>query len=271
VLVIAGAAAAAEPPRRVVSFNLCADQLLAALAEPVQIAGLSPYAADPALSAVADEARAFPRVPWHAESVVPLAPDLVLVGPRDRSLTQRLLGALGLRVVRVELVTSVAAARAQVVEVADLLGQPARGRALLARLDAARTRLASAPRPRGATTLLVGRGGYAEGRASLAAALLAEAGLVAPAGAPSGIGGFVPLERLVMLRPDFLVLDEAVSVPADQGAVYLAHPALRAIYPPSRRIILPARYTLCGGPALAAGLDYLAGEVARLAHDDPRP
>ena len=49
------APAMAEAPRRVVSFNQCGDQLVLALADPGQIAGLSPYAADPTLSAVAEK------------------------------------------------------------------------------------------------------------------------------------------------------------------------------------------------------------------------
>ena len=258
-------ASPANPPRRVVSFNICADQLVVALADPSQIAGLSPYATDPTLSAVAQEARAFRRVPWHAESVLPLDPDLVLVGPRDRSVTRRLLGKLGFRVVQVDFVGTLATAREQIRAVADLLGQVERGETLLARLDAARRRLASAPRPPSATALLVSHGGYAEGPASLAAGLLAEAGLDAPAGAPSSIGGFVALERLLMIRPDLLVMHDPVGEPRDQGSVYLAHPAVRALYPPARQIILPGRYTLCGGPGLIAGLDHLAAALTKLA------
>ena len=45
---------------------------------------------------------------------------------------------------------------------------------------------------------------------------------------------------------------------SDQGALFLTHPALAALYPPAKRINLPARYTLCGGPALLEGLEYLA-------------
>jgi iron complex transport system substrate-binding protein len=256
---------AADPPRRVVSFNICADQLVVALADPAQVAGLSPYAGDPMLSAVAATARAYRTVPWHAESVVPLNPDLVLVGPRDRSVTQRLLSALGFRVVGIDLVGTLALARRQIREIAALLGQPGRGETLLAELDAARARLAAAPRPKARTALLVGHGGYSEGPASLAAGLIAEAGLLPPAGAPAGIGGFVPLERLVMLRPDLLVVSSAIEVPRDQGALYLTHPALRELYPPGRRLTLPGRYTLCGGPGLVAGLNHLAQELARLA------
>jgi len=57
----------------------------------------------------------------------------------------------------------------------------------------------------------------------------------------------------------------AIETPDSQGALYLTHPALRALYPPARRILLPTRYTLCGGPSLVAALDYLTGVVRRLA------
>ncbi len=95
----AGVAQASDAPRRVVSFNLCADQLVVALADPEQIAGLSPYATDSALSVVADKARAFRKADWQAESTLLLEPDLVLIGPNDRSVTRRMLASQGLRVV----------------------------------------------------------------------------------------------------------------------------------------------------------------------------
>ena len=53
--------------------------------------------------------------------------------------------------------------------------------------------------------------------------------------------------------------------PTDQGALYLTHPALQALYPPERRIALPERLSMCGGPALIAALDYLAEAMSRLA------
>ena len=264
-LVGSSGARAVDPPRRIVSFNVCADQLVVALADPEQIAGLSPYATDPTLSAVAEEARKFRRIEWQAESVVPLDPDLVLVGPRDRSVTRRMLHALGYRVAELDLVLDLDAAREQIAKVAALVGHPERGETLLARLDAARKRLHAMPRPRASSALLVGHAGYTEGATSLAAALMAEAGLKPPLGAPGGLGGFVALERLLAIRPDILVMHSLVQRPQDQGSVYLAHPALQALYPPERRIILPGRFTLCGGPGVAAGLDHLADAMARLA------
>src|SRR5436190_17517289 len=121
------APAMAEAPRRVVSFNQCGDQLVLALADPEQIAGLSPYAADPSLSAVAEKARAFPRLDWQAESTIALAPDLVLIGQNDRPVTKHILRAQGLRLYEIALISDLDAARRQIVEVAALLGHRERG------------------------------------------------------------------------------------------------------------------------------------------------
>ncbi len=257
---------AADPPRRVVSFNVCADQLVVALADPGQIAALSPHATNEVLSTVVEKARAYPRTGWTAESVVPFSPDLVLMGYSwDRSPTLLMLRALGLRLAPIGLVNDFDGALAQIHEVAALLGHPERGETLASDVAAARRRLANARQSTPSTALLVAQGGYTVGPTSLAAALMTEAGLTPPVGAPSGYGGFVPLEQLMTLRPDYLVMASAIETPDSQGALYLTHPALRGLYPPDRRVILPTRYTLCGGPSLVAALDYLTGVVARLA------
>ena len=42
-----------------------------------------------------------------------------------------------------------------------------------------------------------------------------------------------------------------------------------ALYPPQRRIVLPPRYTICGGIALIEAFDYLAAILTRLAAQPP--
>ena len=259
--------ASAQAPRRVVSFNQCGDQLVLALADPEQIAGLSPYAADPSLSAVAEKAKAYPRLDWQAESTIALQPDLVLIGQNDRPVTKHILRAQGLPLYEIALISDFDAARRQITEVAAALGHPERGERLLANLDTARARLHAAPKPPFHTALLVNRGGYTAGEHSLAAALLSEAGLQPPPGSPPGYGGYVPLEKLLMLRPDMIVLNN-LPRESDQGSYNLSHPALAALYPPTRRIVLPPRYTICGGAALVDAFDYLAALLARLAQSE---
>jgi len=248
----------ADTPRRVVSFNLCTDQLVVALADPEQIAGLSPYAADPALSVVAGKARAFRKLDWQAESAIPLDPDLVLIGSWDRPATQRMFGRLGLRVETFDLVPDLESAKREIVRMAGLLGHPDRGEQMIAAIDRARARLAAAAPNPAMTALVIERGGFTAGPNTLAATLLRAADFRPPSGAPQGFGGFLPLEKLLMIRPDVVFLKDPPRVAEDQGALYLTHPALQALYPPGRRIELPARYTMCGGPALIEGFNYLA-------------
>ncbi|MBN9603660.1 MAG: ABC transporter substrate-binding protein [Afipia felis] len=254
---------AAEPPKRVVSFNLCADQLLLTLADPAQIAALSPYATDATLSVTAKQAEAFPKIDWNSESVVNLAPDLVLSGFSDRP-TQAILAATGLRVVQVALVRNLAEARAQVREIATLLGHPERGEILAEKLRRAESDLKAVALKPPRTAIVLQREGYTEGTESLVASMLAAAGLKPPPNARGGIGGFMDMETLLTAGPDILVLQETASHASDQGALFLTHPALHARYDETKRINLPSRYTLCGGPALLEGLGVLKDALKKL-------
>ncbi len=267
ILLYAAGSAVADPPKRIVSFNLCGDQLAVALADPEQIVALSPYATDPAVSVVADEAKRYPQLDWRAEGTLTLNPDLVLVGTDDRGTTQRMLKRFGVPNYEVQLVTDLAAGRRQIAEFAAMVGHPDRGVAMIAALDAAERKLAAAPRPPFRTALIVERNGYTQGSNSLVAALVAKAGLHPPPGAPGGYGGYMPLERILMLKPDVLVLRDPPRAVTDQGALTLLHPAVQALYPPARQIALPTRLSFCGGPALVAALDYLADEMTRLANN----
>ncbi|MEH2511007.1 iron complex transport system substrate-binding protein [Nitrobacteraceae bacterium AZCC 1564] len=271
-LALAGACSARDfaraeaPAKRIVSFNLCADQLLLALADPSQIAGLSPYATDAALSVMTDQAARFPRLDWDAESVVNLAPDLVLVGPSNRP-THAMLSAMGIRVVEVGFISNIADAIHQAREIGRLIGHPERGEAMARRLEEAERQLAAVALKPPLTALVVQRGGYSEGPASLVAGMLMLAGLRPPANSPSGLGGFggyVSLEQLLVDGPDVLVLQDPPHEAGDQGALFITHPALLTRYGINRRIDLPSRYTLCGGPALIQGLDYLAKAIKTL-------
>ncbi len=75
----------------------------------------------------------------------------------------------------------------------------------------------------------------------------------------------MPLEKLVATPPDYIVVASNVTRAEDQGSALLAHPALARLYPPARRIVLPDRLTVCGGPSLPAALDWLADQARRSA------
>jgi iron complex transport system substrate-binding protein len=107
------------------------------------------------------------------------------------------------------------------------------------------------------------RRGWMEGRATLMGELMREAGLRHGDETVSG-GRFVGLEALVRMRPAALLTATADYVAGDQGEALLSHPAVAGLFPPSRRIAVPDRLVICGGPPLAEAMDRLAAALAEL-------
>jgi iron complex transport system substrate-binding protein len=258
--ILAGEVAAAPP--RIVSLNLCTDELLVAFADPEQILGLGPFARQGRYR-LGDAARRFPALSGTAEEVLVLRPDLVVSGALRRQ-TAELLAAQGVRVEQFPFVTSLGEARAQMLRMGALVGHPERAAARVAELDAGLDRLRRAASARRLRVLPYARRGWTPGRDTLVSSILEAAGLTNAAGELGlGAGGQVSLETVVALRPDALLLGETGEA-EDQGRALLEHPALAAAVPPERRITVPGRLTLCGGPGLVEAIDRLATELRRL-------
>jgi iron complex transport system substrate-binding protein len=254
-------------PDRIASINLCTDELLLALADPDQIAALSPYAVDPTLSSSAKQAKAFRHDASSAETVVAINPALVLGGRFGTRDTHDLLDRLGYRLVEFDVAETIADSIDQIREVASLVGHPERGEAIVAEINAALERAKTPISPQGEPTAAVyERRGYVSGGHTLTSELLSLVGITDIGRTLTGAGGgFVPLERIVSLHPDFLVVTAPSLNAEDQGSALLSHPALAELYPPEKRIVLPETLTVCGGPSLAAAIDWLSAEARRVA------
>ena len=258
------APAAAAPPR-IVSMNVCADQLLIPLADPGQILGLSRYSRDAWQSFAADDARRYPILSGGAEDVLVLRPDIVVAGLFDKRSTRELLKAKGLRLAEFSVPRNLDEVKAQIRQMGDLVGHPERADAQIARLDDAVARARQAVVRKAYRVLLLARRGWVTGADSLLSSLLAETGLVNAAGDLGiGFGGFAPLEAIINLKPDLIVVSDASDRAEDDGRAFLLHPALERFYPPSRRIVIPDRLTVCGGVMLADALDRLVSELKRV-------
>jgi iron complex transport system substrate-binding protein len=105
-LSVAGLAAAASDtnpaPRRIVSLNLCTDQLVLALADRDAVRSVTWLAHDSHISTMATEAAHVPVNHGLAEEIVPLAPDLVIAGLYTTRTAVALLRRLGIPLVEVD-------------------------------------------------------------------------------------------------------------------------------------------------------------------------
>ena len=260
------AARAADLPR-IASINICTDQLLMILADPPQILGLSPYSRDPARSWAAATASQFPRLSGAAEDVLILQPDVVVAGRFTKLATRQLLKDKGVRVVEFDSARSLDDVKKQIRLMGDVVRHPDRAFAEIGRLDAAiaHARQVAARRPY--RVLAVSRRGWVSGGDSLTSSLLANAGL-SNAASDLGLksGGFASLEAILSLKPDLILVSENSGLAEDEGSAFLLHPALERFYPASKRIVIPERLTVCGGPMLSEALDRLTSELERVDH-----
>ncbi len=265
----AAAPVGAGAPERIVSINVCADQLVLMLADRARIASLSHLAADPRVSAMADAARGLPRNHGQAEEIVLLKPDLVLASAFAAGPTNALLRRLGYRVVEVPVAGSLDDIEENIALVAGAVGAPGRGRTLAATFAAETA--GPARRPETAPmAALYWANGYSSGPGTLANAVVEAAGFRS-LGRALGIrgAGVLPLETMLAAAPDFLVLGEGWGGAALAGAAR-DHPALRRRFPDRRRIALPQRFWLCGTPMVAHAIRRLAGRRASLAGEGMR-
>jgi iron complex transport system substrate-binding protein len=250
---------------RIASMNLCTDQLLLPLADPAQILGLSRFSRDAWQSFAAADARRYRSLSGGAEDVLVLKPDVVVASSFDKRSTRELLKAQGLRLAEFSVPRNLDEVKGQIRQMGDIAGHPDRAADEIARLDAAMARARQAVVERHISVLPLSRRGWVSGRDSLVSSLLAETGLFnAAEGLGIASGGFASLEAIVQARPDFLLVSEQGDTAQDEGRAFLLHPALERFYPPSKRIVIPERLTVCGGVMLAEALDVLVAELKRV-------
>lgn len=252
-LCLVPALALAGTPERVVSINLCTDQLAMLLAAPGQLVSVTAVARDPVASALADKAAAYPANNGQAEAVLGYAPDLVLAGEWTAPATLAMLRRLGLRVETFAAENSFADIRANLTRMGDLLGVPERAAALIAGMDATLAApLPPGPRPK---ALLYYANGYTSGTGTLADAVLVAAGYRNLA-AEEGLAGLahLPLERVVLDRPDLMILGQNYPSPALAQRL-LDHPALRGLGAARARVA--DNLWTCGTPLAAQAVAEL--------------
>ncbi|MEI5679854.1 MULTISPECIES: ABC transporter substrate-binding protein [unclassified Mesorhizobium] len=244
----ASAALAAEAPRRVVSMNVCTDQLAMLIAGEGQLYSVSYLAGDRNTSVLADQAGGYVVNHGLAEEVFLMQPDLIIAGTFTTRTTVELLRRLGFRVEEFAPADSLADIREHISRMGALLGRQEKASALLTQIDNDLATLRAQP-PSGRTVATYYANSYTSGSGTLVDALIGISGLENIA-ARLGLTGTskLPLELLVLANPD-LVVSSASDYPgpalAEEGYV---HPAFKAVTAGSKAVNIPTKYTICGAP-----------------------
>jgi iron complex transport system substrate-binding protein len=249
----------AAPPSRIMSLNLCADQLLLALLPPeriVSLTWLSRSEGDPALLPLAL------RIPVNhgtAEEVLAARPDLVVAGRYTTSATRAMLRRVGVPVLEIDPASDWEGIRTVTRTVAAAVGAQARAEELLATMDAELAQLRA--RRVDAPLRVIGWGGSGDdvpGRDTLFNAILEAAGAVNIAAQDVGVRSY-DLEQVLRADADVLMRGAAYSGTPALRNVAATHPVLRRHA--ARMITYPEGVYGCGVPRASAMAVQLAATL----------
>lgn len=259
--------AQASPPQRIVSLNVCTDQILLDLVAHARIAAVTQLAKDPLSAAHPERAADVPAIRGTAEDVLARDPDLVIAGEYSTPATVSILRRIGRRVVTVPQPTTMAGVRALIRSMADLVEDPAAGAALIATMDrriaAASASAAQNSPPVRPRALVYQVNNYVSASGSLIAEALGLAGLDnAAAGMRFARGGQVSLETIVANPPDILVLASGPTTYRTVVADNLRHPALARLEATRPTVVVHWPLWLCGTQHIAEAVEMLA-EIGR--------
>lgn len=240
--------ARAQAPRRVVTVNLCLDQIALRLAAPGQLVGLSYLSHDPRISVLADRARAIPPVRAKAESILDLRPDLVIFDRDSHANIKRLVRMAGVPILEVPWAASLEDAEGLFTRIGTALGRDAIAQAIVGDMREQRRRLAWQGAPVALAAVLQANRGTA-GKDSLMDELLRLSGFRNLA-AELGIAAYgrLPLESVLAGRPDLLVLDGNANAHPARATEFVDHNALLALAGSARLVSIPLRHSICAGP-----------------------
>ena len=232
-------------PQKIVSLNLCTDQLLMLLADPNQIASLSKIVDDPNVSFVAEKSTEFKKNQGDAEEIFIDNPDLVVAGVYTEKATVQILKSLGVRVEIFPIEQNFDDIIENIRKMGLLVGHSDRAERMIDDFNIRLEELSSGitERPRAA---IYSANGYTTGKDTMSGQILKTAGfrnITEEVG--MSFGGILPLETLVMLQPDLVITGKAYPGYSRSEEI-LKHPALR----PFTAIPQTDAKWICGTPAV---------------------
>lgn len=245
--------ALAAPPERVVSMNLCTDQITMLLAAPGQLLSVSDLASDPRMSPMADQAGAYIPNFGRAEEIYLMRPDLVIAGQFASGPTVAMLRRLGLRVEVLPPAENFQAVRDQIGQIGQWLGREDKAAKVIRDFDKRLAALMTGAR-RGRAALYYANS-FTSGRATLAGAVVEAAGYDNIAG-DYGIETttMLPMELLVMAQPDRLITGAKWPGRSRSEAI-LDHPALSGASDGAAEVT--DRDWVCGTPFVLNAIESL--------------
>jgi iron complex transport system substrate-binding protein len=258
---------AAAPPERIVSLNVCTDQILVDLVPRSRIAAVTHLATDPLSAAHPERAVGLRTTRGAAEDVLATNPDLVIAGTYSTPATVAILRRVGRRVETVPQPSTIAGVRDLIRTLAQLVEEPVTGERLISTMDqriavahgagrGARPEARPGERP---SAIVYQVNNYVSATGSLIDEALVLAGYRnGAADLRIGRNGQVGLEALAAKPPDLLILASGPTTYRTAVGDNLRHPILARLASTTRSTVVPWPLWLCGTHHVVEAVEKLA-------------
>jgi len=248
-------------PQKIVSVNLCTDELLLRLVGPERVAALTKFSADPEFSTIASQVKDIKKIQGGIEDVQACGPDLLVGGRFSHKETLRFFSRSGIPVLTFDLPKSFEDIYTDIRKLAEGVGETERGEAIVQEMqsDLAVLKPGTGSKKK---AVFFQSGGMVPGSGTFENAIMEAAGLENLA-ATLGIQdyGSLSLERLIGMKPDVLIFaSDQKKRPTVRGEV-LDHPAIRKALPHVKTVTLPSATLNCGSPASIEAVRILVQET----------
>ena len=251
--------AATKKPQRIVSMNLCTDQLLLLLVPSERIVSVSALSLDSNSSYMADAAKNHHTNHGKSEEILPLKPDLVLASGYAARPAVELLRKLGHRVEMVPMANTIADIRNNISTIASLVGEQQKGAEIIEQMDRRIAQVQAQLTGSKKRAIFYQPRGYTSGSNTLQDEALRLAGWQNVA-ATIGINGYnqIGLEQLLMAQPEQIFTSSYAPGTSSMAQRKLQHPVLGKLTDTRPMVEIDYRLWICDGPMITEAIEALA-------------
>lgn len=246
--------------QRIVSVNLCIDQMLFLLEEKQHIASVSYLAADPAYSLITDQIDGITLNHGRIEEILPLQPDLVITAEFSHPQLLHFLTHLQLKTFSAPMAWQLDDIGPSLISLGKLLDQEVRAQNIIDEMHARQLAITqSLQGKRKPRAVILAPGGFTHGKNTMKGDLL-ELAQFENIAATAGIIGhaYLDLETIIRFQPEYIILENETQHRHSLQQRLLEHPALSRALPERKIIDIPPALWACGTPSVIDALAILA-------------
>lgn len=261
------AAGAPAKPQRVMSLNLCTDQVLLQLLPPERITSVTYLSRGPDTGWPAADASPVPVNYGTSEEVLAQHPDLVIAGTTSTLATRALLKKVGIALLELPAAESFDDIRKLTRTIGQAVGEEGKAESVLRQMDATLAELRATAPAKPISVVAWDGGGNVPGPATLFDAILTAAGglnIATRLNQNTLYGNYASfdLEQLVALNPELVIYGGSGNGRPDQVHQQVQHRLVRKMFA-GRQITYNETLFRCGLPQSADAAKQLRQSMQR--------